>query len=138
MKKQIIHTQDYTNLGMPGAGGIAAACIRAGNYVYVTGQTAFTLDGELVGVGDPAAQARQAMENIKFLMEKAGGSLADVVKITRAVEDDSWLAGRSQECGQGVLEATVAIEAAAQANPRAPVGQRHHVQPEAAAQFALR
>ena len=42
-----------------------AACYRAGNYVYVTGQTAFTLDGRLVGVGDPTAQTRQAMENIK-------------------------------------------------------------------------
>jgi enamine deaminase RidA (YjgF/YER057c/UK114 family) len=60
---------------------VVAACYRAGNYVCVTGQTAFTLDGKLVGVGDPAVQARQAMDNIKTLMEMAGGSLADVVKL---------------------------------------------------------
>src|SRR4029077_3532630 len=81
MKKSVVFTQDYTALGMPGSGGAAAACYRAGNYVYVTGQTAFTLEGQLVGIGDPAAQARQAMENIKTLMEMAGGSLADVVKL---------------------------------------------------------
>jgi enamine deaminase RidA (YjgF/YER057c/UK114 family) len=81
MKKQVVFTQDYTSLGMPGSGGVAAACYRAGNYVYVTGQTAFTLEGKLVGVGDAVAQARQAMENIKTLMEMAGGSLADVVKL---------------------------------------------------------
>jgi enamine deaminase RidA (YjgF/YER057c/UK114 family) len=81
MKKRVVFTQDYTSLGMPGSGGVAAACYRAGNYVYVTGQTAFTLEGRFVGVGDPAAQARQAMENIKILMEMAGGSLTDVVKL---------------------------------------------------------
>jgi len=81
MRKRVVFTQDYTSLGMPGSGGVAAACYRAGNYVYVTGQTAFTLDGKLVGVGDAAAQARQAMENIKTLMEMAGGSVADVVKL---------------------------------------------------------
>jgi enamine deaminase RidA (YjgF/YER057c/UK114 family) len=81
MKKRVVFTQDYTSLVMPGSGGVAAACYRAGNYVYVTGQTAFTLDGHLVGVGDPTAQARQAMENIKTLMEMADGSLADVVKL---------------------------------------------------------
>jgi enamine deaminase RidA (YjgF/YER057c/UK114 family) len=81
MKKRVVFTQDYTSLGMPVSGGVAAACYRAGNYVYVTGQTAFTLEGELVGVSDTAAQARQAMENIKSLMEMVGGSLADVVKL---------------------------------------------------------
>ena len=73
MKKRVVFTQDYTSLGDAGSGGVAAACYRAGNYVYVTGQTAFTLEGKLVGVGDAAAQARQAMENIKTLMEMAGG-----------------------------------------------------------------
>jgi enamine deaminase RidA (YjgF/YER057c/UK114 family) len=81
MKKRVVFMQDYTSLGMPGSGGVVASCYRAGNYVYVTGQTAFTLDGRLVGVGDPTAQTRQAMENIKTLMEMAGGSLADVVKL---------------------------------------------------------
>jgi len=81
MKKRVVFTQDYTSLGMPGSGGAAAACYRAGSHVYVTGQTAFTLEGRLVGAGDPAAQARQAMENIKTLTEMAGGSLADIVKL---------------------------------------------------------
>jgi hypothetical protein len=49
MKKRVVFTQDYTSLGMPGSGGVAAACYRAGNYVYVTGQAAFTLEGRLVG-----------------------------------------------------------------------------------------
>ena len=40
----------------------------------------FTLDGDLVGPYERAAQARQACENIKSLMEMAGGSIDDVIK----------------------------------------------------------
>ncbi|MGH2472654.1 MAG: RidA family protein [Candidatus Limnocylindria bacterium] len=58
-----------------------------GNFVYMTGQTGITLDGRFVGAGDPAAQARQACENIKTLMEMAGGSMSDVVKLTVYVTD---------------------------------------------------
>ena len=36
-------------------------------------------------MGDPAAQARQAMENIKTLMEMAGGTVADVSRTIYAV-----------------------------------------------------
>jgi enamine deaminase RidA (YjgF/YER057c/UK114 family) len=81
MTKKVVHTVDVGSMGMPGSAGRRAECIRLGNFVYLTGQTAFTLDGRLVGLGDPAAQARQAMENIKTLMAKAGGSMADVVKL---------------------------------------------------------
>jgi enamine deaminase RidA (YjgF/YER057c/UK114 family) len=93
VSKQVVFTQDYTSLGMPGTTGPAVACYRAGNYVYITGQTAFTLDGKLVGVGDPATQARQAMENIAALMQMAGGSVSDVLKITVYLTDANDGAG---------------------------------------------
>ena len=35
--------------------------------------------GNLVGAGDAGAQTRQVMENIKGILEAAGGSLEDVV-----------------------------------------------------------
>ena len=66
MKKQLIYKlDDVSNMGAIGASGPAAQCYRLGNFVYMTGQTGFTLDGKLVGPHDPAAQARQACENIK-------------------------------------------------------------------------
>ena len=94
MKKQLIYKIDDTSsMGMLGSQGPAAQCYRAGNFVYMTGMTAFTLDtGELVGVGDPAAQARQACENIKSLMEMAGGAMSDVIKIIVYVTDRSYRA----------------------------------------------
>jgi enamine deaminase RidA (YjgF/YER057c/UK114 family) len=89
LKKQLIHVQDFDKLRLPGSGGAVATCIRAGNYVYLTGQTGFTLEGELKGVGDARVQTYQALENIEALMEMAGGSLADVVKIVVYVTDRS-------------------------------------------------
>ena len=85
--KLLIHKLDVSDMGMPGSGGVAAQCWLAGNFVYMTGQTGFTLTGELVGIGDPAAQAMQACENIKTLMEMAGGQLSDVIKIITYVTD---------------------------------------------------
>ena len=64
-----------------GTGGAWAQGYRAGNLVFLQGQTGLTLDGDLVAPGDPAGQARSALENIRTLMELAGGTLADVVKI---------------------------------------------------------
>src|SRR5207249_4665389 len=106
-------------MGMLGSSGPAAQCYRAGNFVYMTGQTAFTLDGELIGVGDPAAQARQACENIKTLMELAGGKLSDVIKIVVYVTDRAYreLAYpvissyfEIRPCGTGIVVAGLARE----------------------------
>jgi enamine deaminase RidA (YjgF/YER057c/UK114 family) len=87
MKKQLIHSVDATNLGLLGSRGLRAECYRLGNFVYMTGQTGITLDGRFETAGDPARQARQACENIKTLMEMAGGSMSDVVKLTVYVTD---------------------------------------------------
>jgi enamine deaminase RidA (YjgF/YER057c/UK114 family) len=87
MKKKVIYQVDVGPMSMPGSAGRRTECYRLGNFVYMTGQTAFTLDGELVGIGDPAAQARQACENIKTLMEMAGGAMADVAKLVVYVTD---------------------------------------------------
>jgi len=58
VKKQLVYKIDDTGvMGMAGTHGAAAQCYRLGNFVFMTGQTAFTLDGQLVGVGDPARQA---------------------------------------------------------------------------------
>ena len=81
MKKKVIYQLDVGPMGMLGSTGKRVECYRLGNLVCMTGQAAFTFDGKLVGIGDPAAQARQACENIKRLMEMAGGKMSDVVKL---------------------------------------------------------
>ena len=56
--------------------------VRAGNLVFLRGQVGQDLDGNVVGVGDPAAQAEQAMRNVKQLLEEAGSELDHICKIT--------------------------------------------------------
>lgn len=57
--------------------------VVAGNTVYLRGQIGQNLDTrESVGIGDVAAQAEQAMANIKLLLEESGSELGDIVKIT--------------------------------------------------------
>ena len=68
---------------------IFSQAIQVGNTIYLSGQVALDPDGNVVGKGDMKAQTRQAWENIKTILEVAGASLDDVVKITQFVTDMS-------------------------------------------------
>ena len=46
--------------------------VRASNTVYLRGQTAMNLEGEIVGIGDAGAQTENAMKCAKILLEEAG------------------------------------------------------------------
>ena len=61
--------------------------ILIGDTVYTAGQVALDPDGNVVGPGDMKAQTRQVMENLKTVLEAAGSSLEDVVKIVVYVTD---------------------------------------------------
>ena len=54
--------------------------MRVGNFISVGGTAPIDSDGNTVGVGDPAAQARQCLEIIKSALSKAGGTMDDVVR----------------------------------------------------------
>ncbi|MCU0886985.1 MAG: Rid family hydrolase [Rubritepida sp.] len=64
--------------------------VRAGNTVYLRGQTAMDLDGNIVGIGDPAAQAENAMRCAQILLEEAGARLEDVCKIVIYITDRAY------------------------------------------------
>ncbi len=65
-----------------GRGFQMAAVQPGGVVVHLTGQVAWDADENIVGPGDIEAQTRQCLENIRCLLEEAGGRLSDIVSIT--------------------------------------------------------
>ena len=61
--------------------------VRVGNVVHVSGTTATDADGKVVGVGDPAAQTVQALNNVRRALESVGAKLEDVVRTRIYVTD---------------------------------------------------
>ena len=55
--------------------------------IWISGQVAFNVKGELVGKGDLRAQTTQVYENLKNALAAAGGTTADVVKLNTYVFD---------------------------------------------------
>ncbi|MDB4223998.1 RidA family protein [Granulosicoccus sp.] len=64
--------------------------VKAGNTVYLRGQVGTNFDGELIGLGDPAAQTEQAMVNIKQLLIEAGSDMSHIVKTVTYITDPRY------------------------------------------------
>ena len=64
--------------------------VRAGNRIFLRGQTGFDLDQKMCDPSDPAAQANQAMENATVLLEEAGSGLDHVTMVTTYLTDPAW------------------------------------------------
>ncbi len=64
--------------------------VRAGNHIYMRGQTGFDIEGNFHGVGDVIEQTENACRCIKQLLEEAGAKMEDVCKITTYLTDRSY------------------------------------------------
>lgn len=91
-KKQVISIPKAPNLPFsPG--------IKAGQYLFVSGQVGFKdpeTDKEIKGI---KAQTKQCLDKIKFILETAGLSLADVVKVTVILKNDADFAEMNDAYG---------------------------------------
>ena len=68
--------------GVAAGRGYSQVVTGRGRLVVVSGQIAQDQAGQLVGPGDPAAQARQVFENLRRCLAEAGAGFDDVVKLT--------------------------------------------------------
>jgi enamine deaminase RidA (YjgF/YER057c/UK114 family) len=73
--------------GVAAGRGYSQVVTGRGRLVVVSGQIAQDERGELVGHGDPGAQARQVFENLRRCLAAAGADFGDVVKLTFFVLD---------------------------------------------------
>ena len=91
MPKQVIRSPKVASSSLP----ISQATL-AGNVLYLCGAVSFNEREEIVGKGDIRAQTRQALENIKALVEGAGGTLLDVTQTTIYLTDLANSAGMNE------------------------------------------
>jgi len=56
--------------------------VRFGDMLFVSGLTAHDANGKLVGGNDTAAQTRQILSNLKLVLDAAGATFDDVLKVT--------------------------------------------------------
>lgn len=67
---------------------------KVGKTLYIAGQVARDVQGNLVGKGDFEAQVRQVYTNLKNILLEAGGDLKNIVKITTFLTHYSSLESR--------------------------------------------
>lgn len=65
----------------PPTGYSHIAKVNRGTLVYIAGQVSSDASGKLVGEGNFEAQVEQVFKNVKFALEAAGATMADIVKL---------------------------------------------------------
>jgi enamine deaminase RidA (YjgF/YER057c/UK114 family) len=61
--------------------------VKTGPLVQVAGTTAIDGNGDLVGIGDPYAQAIQCLRNIESVLKRAGAAMDEVTRTRIYVVD---------------------------------------------------
>jgi len=93
--KQIISTPNA-----PAAIGPYSQAVRAGSFLFLSGQVALDpATGQLVG-GDVRAQTERVMKNLEAVLAATGGSLAAVVKTTVYLADMNDFAAMNEVYGR--------------------------------------
>lgn len=82
MEKQIISTPNA-----PAAIGPYSQAVKVGNWIFTAGQLGLVPGTREFAGPDVESQTRQALENIRAILEEAGFSLRHVVKTTVFLQD---------------------------------------------------
>lgn len=73
--------------GSPAPRGPYSPAVRAGDFIFVSGQGPIDPKTNQFSYGDIQQETRLVLENIKRILEGAGASLADVVKCSVFLRD---------------------------------------------------
>jgi 2-iminobutanoate/2-iminopropanoate deaminase len=130
MRKEVVHTDKVPPARVP-----LSQAIRAGGWIFLSGQLGNDPKTGRLAEGGIAAETRQVCENMKAILEAAGSSLERVVKVTIYMKDVDELPAMNEvfsgyfpvdpparttfQCARLIRDARVEIEAIALENPRA-------------------
>ena len=81
--------------------GVLAA---KGRTLFLGGQVAFDADANVVCHGDIVGQVRKVLENLKAVVETAGGRVTDICKLTVFVDDKDDYRKKGREIGAAWIE----------------------------------
>lgn len=81
MLKRYLSDTSKLGTGLP-----IALAVRAGDYVFVSGQAALNAEGGIID-GGIVAQTEATIERLKIVLEEAGCTLTDVVKANVWLDD---------------------------------------------------
>ena len=126
MPKRAIESAHVAKTKGPYAQGIE---VTNAKLVFTSGVVARDAHGSIVGKEDIRAQTRQCIENLRHIIEAAGGALSDLVKVTVFLRDLTVYEGMNEvrremlsgipfasstvQTGLNAAEALVEIEAVA-------------------------
>ncbi|MCY4460413.1 MAG: Rid family hydrolase [Albidovulum sp.] len=100
---------------------LCQAVVAKGTIIFVRGQIAQDMDtSENLFPGDPAGQARKAMENIKMLLEEAGGRMEHLARIVVYLTDIRYRDAAYRAMGEylkGIHPVSTGIVVSALARP---------------------
>jgi 2-iminobutanoate/2-iminopropanoate deaminase len=124
MRREVVHTDKVPPARVP-----LSQAIKAGDWVFASGQLGNDPATRKLAEGGIAPETRQVCENLKAVLEAAGSSLAKVVKVTIYMVDLNELVAMNEvfsqyfpvdpparttfECTRLVASARVEIEAVA-------------------------
>ncbi|HVN84488.1 MAG TPA: RidA family protein [Candidatus Binatia bacterium] len=102
--------------------GYSYAVKKTGTPLYISGQVALDGQGKLVGDADAAAQVEQVFQNLRTVVEAAGGTMDDVVKLNIYVTDAAYrpavAAARQRYFKEGQYPASTYVVITALAAPQ--------------------
>src|SRR5882757_6346668 len=86
-KSQPLERQEFRIAGLPASLSHYTDAVRFGNILFVSGLTAHDAGGQLVGGADAAEQTRQILINLKLVLDAAGATMVDFLKVTVFLTD---------------------------------------------------
>ncbi|WP_255169254.1 RidA family protein [Natrononativus amylolyticus] len=96
MRKQIVTPEELA----PPKGFNHGLTVENGELLFLAGQDASGPDGDIVAPGDLVSQFEQVMANLAAVVEEAGGSSADIVKLNVFVADRDAYRDNLEEIGE--------------------------------------
>ena len=82
--------------GVPAPRGPYSPAVRAGDFIYVSGQVPVDPATQQVVLGDIRQETRQVLSNIQRILEGCGASLSDVVKCSVYLRDGKDFQGMNE------------------------------------------